>query len=62
MSGSEVVYVVVGFRIDSDKSVYYKKCRTTQEMLRAVAKAFEERGAQFISIRRVVRVDEGWYE
>jgi len=57
-----MIYIVVGFRIDSDKSVYYKKCFSDTELVKAVLKAFNDRKAQFISIRRVEKEDETLYK
>ena len=50
-----VKYVVVAFRVNSENSVYYKKCKTMEELLKAIAKSFNEKNAEFISIRRIAR-------
>ena len=48
-----MVYVIVGFRVDSENSVYYKKCRDIEELKHALWVAFERKKADFVSIRRV---------
>lgn len=47
------LYIVVGFRVDRQRTVYYKKCRDLGELYEAVATAFVRRDADFISIRKV---------
>ena len=51
--GEELMYVIVGFRTDTSKSVYYGKAKGLEEMAKKTVQAFEKRGAQFISIRYV---------
>ena len=46
-------YVIVGFRVDSENSIYYKKCRDIEELKRALWYAFERKDADFVSIRKV---------
>ena len=48
-----MVYVIVAFRIDSEKSIYYKKCKNIDELKNALWYAFEKKRAHFVSIRRV---------
>jgi len=54
-SGSrrDELYVVVGFRIDEENSVYYRKCRGVEELKKCVEDAFTKRGADFVSVRRI---------
>ena len=47
------MYVIVGFRTDTSKSVYYGKAKDLEEMALKTARAFARRRAQFISIRYV---------
>ena len=48
-----MVYVIVGFRVDSDKSIYYKKCSDIRELQKSVWYVFEKKRADYVSIRRV---------
>jgi len=50
---SEEIYVVVGFRVDQENSVYYRKCRGVEELKRCVEDAFVKKNSDFISVRRV---------
>jgi len=47
-------YVVVGFKVNRRKSVYYKVCPNEDELSKAVVEAFTKRNADFISVRKVV--------
>ena len=47
------MYVIVGFRTDISKSVYYGKAKDVEEMAKKTVQAFLKREAQFISIRYV---------
>lgn len=47
------MYVIVGFRTDQKKSVLYAFTETGPGMAKATRHAFEEKGAHFVSIRRV---------
>ena len=47
------IYIVAGFRVDRQRTVYYRKCRDLGELYEAVATAFIRRNADFISIRKV---------
>jgi len=47
------IYVVVGFRIDMERSVYYRKCVGIEELKRCVEEAFMRKNSDFISVRRV---------
>ena len=47
------VYVLTGFRVDEERSVYYRKCKSLEELKRALVVAFERKGADFVSIRKV---------
>jgi len=49
-----MVYVVVGFKVNSRRSVYYKVCSNEAELAKAVVEAFTKKGSDFISVRRVV--------
>lgn len=51
--GCGETFVVVGFKVDSEKSVYYKKCRSGEELKEAVWMAFCAKGCDFVSVRRV---------
>jgi len=46
-------YVLVGFKVSEENSVYYKKCRSIEELKKALEVAFEEKDADFVSIRKV---------
>jgi len=46
-------YVIVGFKVSSERSVYYGKAKSIDECLEKVLIAFEGREADFISLRRV---------
>lgn len=50
---SQHTFVIVGFRVDSERSVYYKKCKNLEDLKKAVEHAFVVKGCDFISIRRV---------
>lgn len=50
-------YVIVAFRTDRVNSIYYRKCNTIQELQKHLKRAFDK-GAHFISIRRIQQ-DEG---
>jgi len=47
------VYIVVGFRVDTERSVYYRKCVGIEELKKCVEEAFVKRNSDFISVRRV---------
>jgi hypothetical protein len=47
------VYVLVAFKVDEERSVYYRKCKSIEELKRALVVAFERKGADFVSIRKV---------
>jgi len=47
-------YVVVGFRIDSERSVFYRQCFSEEELVKAVLEAFNNKKAQFLSIRKII--------
>jgi hypothetical protein len=51
--GAVSVYVLTGFRVDKERSVYYRKCKSIEELKRAIVVAFERKGADFVSIRKV---------
>lgn len=46
-------YVIVAFRVDKSKSVHYRQIGNLVDCLRQIRVAFEEKGAQFISVRRI---------
>lgn len=48
-------YVVVGFRVDCSRAIFYGKSQDLAGCLENVKRAFQ-RGAQFISVRRVTEV------
>jgi len=50
-----MIYVIVGFRVDRENSIYYKKCKSIRELQRALYIAFEKEDADFVSIRKVRR-------
>ena len=45
-----MVYIIVGFKVNEENSVYYAKAKTLDAMLKHITKAFEK-GAEFISLR-----------
>lgn len=45
------MYVIVGFKVNSARSVYYGKAKDVKELQEKVALAFVSRGAEFVSIR-----------
>ena len=49
------MYIIVGFRVDSERSIYYRKCKDIDELKLALEQAFTSRKADFVSIRRVKR-------
>jgi len=53
-SSSVTTYVVVGFRIDGERSVFYRQCFSEEELTKAVLEAFNNKKAQFLSIRKIV--------
>jgi len=48
------MYVVVGFKVSSKRSVYYKVCNNEEELSKAIVEAFVKKQADFASVRRVV--------
>jgi|GEM_PF-3472757 len=46
-------YVIVGFKVNEENSIYYKKCKDIRELQRALYIAFEKKDADFVSIRKV---------
>ena len=54
----EGVYVIVAFRVTKENSVYYKKCKSLEELLKAVSTSFKCKKADFISIRWIRRERE----
>ena len=46
-------YVLVAFRVSEENSVYYRKCKSMEELKRALEVAFEAKDADFVSIRKV---------
>jgi len=46
-------YVIVGFKVDEENSIYYRKCKDIRELQRALYIAFEKKDADFVSIRKV---------
>jgi len=52
-SRQDDLYVVVGFRVDEENSVYYRKCRGVEELKKCVEDAFTKKNADFISVRRI---------
>ena len=53
MNKEGVKFVIVGFRVDREKSIYYKKCKDIDELERALRIVFEKRDADFVSIRKI---------
>jgi hypothetical protein len=50
-------FIIVGFKISEENSVYYKKCRDIEELKKALETAFELKDADFVSIRKVKKGD-----
>jgi len=48
------MYVVVGFKVNSKRSVYYKVCDNEEELSKAVVEAFVKKNSDFASVRKVV--------
>lgn len=48
-----MIYVIVGFRVDTANSVYYGKAKDLDECLRKIRIAFEKHEAEFISLRKI---------
>jgi len=46
-------YVIVGFKVSEENAIYYRKCRTIEELQKSVYIAFEKRDADFVSIRKI---------
>ena len=51
--GSGDLYVIVGFRVDRDRSVFYRKCRGEDCLSKSIVKAFLDGGADFVSVRKI---------
>lgn len=51
------IYVVVGFKLSSTKSVAYYKSTHIDDCIEQVRFAFDEKGADFVSVRRIKRND-----
>ena len=47
-----MTYVIVGFKVNQENSVYYSKAKTLEKCLAMIAAAFSK-GAEFISLRRI---------
>lgn len=47
------MYIIVGFKVDSERSVYYAKAKDLDELAKKLAVAFEKRQAQFASVRYI---------
>lgn len=46
-------FVIVGFRVEQEKSVYYAKAKDLKELARKTVLAFVEKDAHFVSIRGI---------
>lgn len=46
-------YVVVGFCVNVENSVHYSKANGIEECEKHIKKAFLEKGADFVSVRRI---------
>ena len=46
-------FILVGFKVSEERSVYYRKCRDIEELKKALETAFELKDADFVSIRKV---------
>lgn len=46
------MYVIVGFRVDVENNVFYRKVKTERELKKAVVEAFNK-GAQYLSVRKI---------
>jgi len=51
-----MVYVIVGFRVDSEKSIYYRKCKDIEDLQKKLWYVFERLDADFVSIRKVRKI------
>jgi hypothetical protein len=47
-----MTYIVVGFKVNSENSVHYSKVHSLEALFKSIQLAFEK-GAEFISLRRV---------
>jgi len=47
-----MTYIIVGFKVSQENSVYYSKAKTPEELCSKILKAFAK-GAEFISLRRI---------
>ena len=52
-------YIIVAFRVDSENSIYYKKCADIEDLKGKLWYAFEKKDADFVSIRKIKRGDSG---
>ena len=47
------MYIIVGFKVESERSVYYAKAKDQEGLARAMVIAFVKRGAEFVSVRYI---------
>lgn len=50
------MYVIVGFKVQSERNVYYAKAKNQDELAQKVVYAFTRREANFVSIRYIKEV------
>lgn len=46
------MFIIVGFKVKQERSVYYAKASTLEEMAKKVVYAFQVKDAEFVSLRR----------
>lgn len=46
-------YVIVGFTVNTENSVHYSKANGIEKCEKEIRKAFLEKGADFVSVRRI---------
>jgi len=47
-----MTYIIVGFKVNTENSVHYAKVHTMEALFKSIHLAFQK-GAEFISLRRV---------
>ena len=52
------IYVIVAFKTNEENAIYYKKCKSMEELKKALEIAFEVKDADFVSIRNVKKSEE----
>lgn len=46
-------FVIVGFKVDKARSVHYGKAKNYDQLMKHLVLAFDAKGAEFVSLRRV---------